>query len=86
MPDMPEDEPWMCDDCLAESPDSDGGFYVETKYGPVHVNGDPNMPEETLAAVIRVAEFAYENPDAVRARSDALKAEMRALNGRYGDA
>ena len=35
------------------------GFYVQTEHGPVHVNGDPRMDDETTEALQHVIELAY---------------------------
>jgi len=35
------------------------GFWIQTKYGPEHINGDPRMSDETLDALQQVTEAAY---------------------------
>lgn len=48
----------------AGTPDFDGGFYTHTNKGhPIHINGDPNMSEETANALSEMADKVFEQMD-----------------------
>lgn len=43
------------------------GFWTHLQDGsPVHVKGDPNMPEETLRAILNMAELARKQEEKLR--------------------